>query len=329
MKTYTTILATLATGLLLVLNARPAAAEEAPDFPPGVFTDGNFYSLEQLRGEVVVLFFYEQGCPTCTKKIPERNKLVELFKDQPVTFIAIAAGDTESQAKAYVKRNKLAMPAFVDKLSLMEKLYDIKISFKNIYQFRVIGPKGNIVGYRMDADTINRALDQIQTTQAYDPADYNEALKPVVNLLNNDDHKAALRRLGRLLRDRDEAVKDSARLLNEAVLAQARGWVEQADGLVQTDPFKARSLYTKASNLFPREAFAKEIRSKIAKLRSNPLFKQETAARKMFAKMVGAIDQMKPGQFRELVAYARQIGDKYPDTPTGQRCAKMADKLGS
>lgn len=262
------------------------------------------------------------------QKIPEHNKLVEQFKDQPVTFIAIAAGDTESQAKAYVKRNKLAMPAFVDKLSLMEKLYDTKISFKNIYQFRVIGPQGNIVGYRMDADTINRALDQIQTIQAYDPADYIDALEPIVRLLNNEEHSGAMRRLGRLLRDRDEAVKASAKSLNEAVIAQAQGWVEQADSLIETAPFETRRLYTKASNLFPREPFAKDVRKKIANLRSNPLFKEEASARKSFAKMVGAIDKMKPGQASELVAYARQIGDKYPNTPTGQRCAKMADKLG-
>lgn len=36
------------------------AGEQAPDFPPGEFTDGGRYSLEDLRGKVVVLHLYEK-----------------------------------------------------------------------------------------------------------------------------------------------------------------------------------------------------------------------------------------------------------------------------
>ena len=36
------------------------AGEAAPDFPPGEFTDGGRYSLEDLRGKAVVLYLYEK-----------------------------------------------------------------------------------------------------------------------------------------------------------------------------------------------------------------------------------------------------------------------------
>jgi len=55
-----------ATTLLLLCLAAPAAfgagraGEEAPDFPPGEFTDGGRYSLEDMRGKAVVLHFYEK-----------------------------------------------------------------------------------------------------------------------------------------------------------------------------------------------------------------------------------------------------------------------------
>ncbi|MEM6258215.1 MAG: redoxin domain-containing protein [Planctomycetota bacterium] len=332
METYRSIMAVFAAGLLLALTPCATQAAQAPDFPPGVFTDGKQYSLEQLRGEVVVLFFYEQNCPSCTRKIPDRNKVVQQFRGEPVTFIAIAAGDSSSEASAYVKRTKLDMPVFADKLSMMEKLYNTKISLNNIYQFRVIGPDGKIVGYTMDAPTINKALAQVKpasSEQAYNPQDYHDALKPVVELLNADKYKDALRGLSRPLRDRDEALKTSAEALQSAALAQAQGWVEQADQLVETDPFEARRLYTKASELFPREPFAKDVRKKLAQLKSNQVIKDEASARKMYVKMIKAIDKMKPEQAPELVAYARKIAEKYPDTPTGKRCAAMADKLGS
>ena len=51
----------------LLLCAAPAArgagnpGEQAPDFPPGEFTDGGRYSLEDLKGKAVVLYFYEKG----------------------------------------------------------------------------------------------------------------------------------------------------------------------------------------------------------------------------------------------------------------------------
>ena len=55
-----------ATSLLLLCLAAPAAVgagragEQAPDFPPGEFTDGGRYSLEDLKGKAVVLYLYEK-----------------------------------------------------------------------------------------------------------------------------------------------------------------------------------------------------------------------------------------------------------------------------
>jgi len=62
------LLAPVLTGTTLVLLclAAPAAlgagraGEQAPDFPPGEFTDGGRYSLEDLKGKAVVLYLYEK-----------------------------------------------------------------------------------------------------------------------------------------------------------------------------------------------------------------------------------------------------------------------------
>jgi thiol-disulfide isomerase/thioredoxin len=274
----------------------------------------------------VVLFFYEQNCPRCAGLIPERNDIVEQYRDQPVTFIAIAAGDTADQAKAYLKRTGLVMPIFADKLSLMEKLYGTKISLNNIYQFRVIDAAGNIVGYNMDKQSIDRALAGVKLPHS--AKDYHEELAQVVAALNIDMHSIAMRELRRYLNSKDEAVKASAEALSAAVVEQAKGWVEQADALVQTDPIHAGKLYDQASDLFPKEDFGKDARTKLNDLMSSPAVKDETAARKMYAKMISAIDKMKPNQTPELIAYAKKIAEEYPDTPTGKRCAELAVKIG-
>jgi hypothetical protein len=59
------LVVTTTTLLLLCLAAPTAfgagnAGEQAPDFPPGEFTDGGRYSLEDLRGKAVVLYLYEK-----------------------------------------------------------------------------------------------------------------------------------------------------------------------------------------------------------------------------------------------------------------------------
>jgi hypothetical protein len=59
------LVVTAATLLLPCLAAPTAlgagrAGEQAPDFPPGEFTDGGRYSLEDLRGKAVVLYLYEK-----------------------------------------------------------------------------------------------------------------------------------------------------------------------------------------------------------------------------------------------------------------------------
>lgn len=56
----------LLAGGLLLTAAGPALAqgksgEMAPDFPPGSFTDNATHSLADLRGKVVVLYFFEPG----------------------------------------------------------------------------------------------------------------------------------------------------------------------------------------------------------------------------------------------------------------------------
>lgn len=159
--------------------------DTAPDFPKGEFSDGGHYKIADYAGnELVVLFFYEQKCPTCRRSISGRNKIVKRFAGRPVKFFAIAAGDSLEEARAYASETSLAMPIFADKRSEMEKSYGIHISLRNIYQVRVIGTDGIIIAYDMDGGTIEGALRQLEIAKSKpetDPAGsiYNTAGSPL------------------------------------------------------------------------------------------------------------------------------------------------------
>ncbi len=62
---------------------------------PFTVTDmiGNTYSLESLKGKVVVLNFWFVECKPCVMEIPELNKLVEKYKGKDVVFLGIATND--------------------------------------------------------------------------------------------------------------------------------------------------------------------------------------------------------------------------------------------
>jgi peroxiredoxin len=62
---------------------------------PFAVTDivGNNYSLESLKGKVVVLNFWFIECKPCVMEIPDLNKLVEKYKGKDVVFLGIANND--------------------------------------------------------------------------------------------------------------------------------------------------------------------------------------------------------------------------------------------
>lgn len=57
---------------------------------------GNKYSLEELKGKVIVMNFWFVECKPCVMEMPELNKLVEKYKNKDVVFLGFA---TNKKAK--------------------------------------------------------------------------------------------------------------------------------------------------------------------------------------------------------------------------------------
>lgn len=61
--------------------------------------DGNTYSLEELKGKVVVLNFWFIGCAPCRIEIPGLNEMLEHYDKEQVVFIAFALDGKEDLKK--------------------------------------------------------------------------------------------------------------------------------------------------------------------------------------------------------------------------------------
>lgn len=55
--------------------------------------DGNKYSLEDLKGKIIVLNFWFVECKPCVMEMPDLNKIVEHYKDEDIVFLGFAIND--------------------------------------------------------------------------------------------------------------------------------------------------------------------------------------------------------------------------------------------
>lgn len=68
---------------------------KAPDFNVKTI-NGETLKLNELKGKVVVINFWFEGCAPCIAELPALNKLNEDFKTKDVVFIAFGRDDTQT-----------------------------------------------------------------------------------------------------------------------------------------------------------------------------------------------------------------------------------------
>ncbi|MBN1446507.1 MAG: TlpA family protein disulfide reductase [Bacteroidetes bacterium] len=78
------LLATILTGTLSAQVGKQAPAFSLKD------KDGRTYSLESLKGKVVVLNFWATWCPPCRAEIPDFKKVYSQYKDKDVEILGVS-----------------------------------------------------------------------------------------------------------------------------------------------------------------------------------------------------------------------------------------------
>lgn len=66
--------------------------------------NGNKYSLDDLKGKIIVMNFWFVECKPCIMEMPELNEIVELYKNnKDVVFLGFATNDT-NKIKSFLQR---------------------------------------------------------------------------------------------------------------------------------------------------------------------------------------------------------------------------------
>lgn len=105
----------LLTALLLSVASFSAAAQAAK--LNGNTLDGQPFSLDALRGKVVMLFFWNTDCAPCIQKMPELRANALGWRGKPFELVLVSTDRDRAAALAYlqtlkqIEKSAPAMPA--------------------------------------------------------------------------------------------------------------------------------------------------------------------------------------------------------------------------
>lgn len=137
-------LALLAYGLRLQSEPGPRVGQPAPPFTLSLF-DGGQLSLEDLRGQVVVVNFWASWCQPCRVEAPLLEQTWRRYRDRGVVFVGIDYVDTEPKALEYLREFDVTYPNGPDLGSQISRRYRIQ----GVPETFFIDRQGNIAPIRV------------------------------------------------------------------------------------------------------------------------------------------------------------------------------------
>lgn len=130
----------------LIENPRRAREPYAPDFSITT-SEGEYISLDDLRGKVVLLDFWGTWCPPCVASVPSlRDMRKHYAKEKAFVMISISVHDEEETWRAFVAKNQMAWTQYFDRDGKLQRAFAVNrfptyilIDHEGIVRFRVSG----------------------------------------------------------------------------------------------------------------------------------------------------------------------------------------------
>lgn len=92
-----TLLATSALlGLLIFVSSQPVAAKDAPEYGADYLDGAGSFTIDQFKGEVVILNVWATWCEPCKEEMPELNTIAQEFSGQGLKVIGVSIDRMQS-----------------------------------------------------------------------------------------------------------------------------------------------------------------------------------------------------------------------------------------
>ena len=130
----TALAATLAVSSLV-----GASASVAPGFSLSSRA-GDTVSLEQLKGQVVMLNFWASWCGPCRAEMPLLEQMYKRYSPLGFTLVGVNVDADTKDAEKWLAATPVTFPVLFDKESKVSQLYDVDAMPSSVF----IDRKGNV-----------------------------------------------------------------------------------------------------------------------------------------------------------------------------------------
>ncbi|MBI3831971.1 MAG: redoxin domain-containing protein [Planctomycetes bacterium] len=273
---------------ILLSLAGMAHAADVPEFTGTWVVDGP-YTKEGLKGKVVVLYFFEEGCPTCRGRWPGLLQTSKQFENDPVLFVGINSGNAKNVVEGYAKGVNApgtGWAFYVDSdRSFEKKTINMEISLQNIYQAMIMDPSGDakMINAEKLADAVKSALPGAKWK--IDAAEVPDALKKAWRMFEFGRTGDAAPLVKQALASSDPKAKAAAQKMEAAIKEEIEKALTDAKAKLDAgDKWVAYKKYEAVSVTYKDFAESKPAGAELSKLRGDPKVAKEIQAKGMLDK---------------------------------------------
>jgi peroxiredoxin len=159
--------------LKLIENPRRAREAYAPDFSVTT-SEGEYISLDDLRGKVVLLDFWGTWCPPCVESVPSLRDMYKKYaKEKSFMMISISVHDEEDKWRAFTAKNQMVWRQYFDRDSKVQRAFSVNrfptyvlIDHEGIVRFRASG-----MSFEREAELNDAIHKQIKIVAKSAPSD--------------------------------------------------------------------------------------------------------------------------------------------------------------
>ena len=156
----------------IIENPRRAREPFAPDFSVTT-SEGEYISLDDLKGKVVLLDFWGTWCPPCVASLPALRSLNKKFtKSEKFVMLGISTDGDEDKWSRFIVKEEMVWPQFLDRQRAVQRAFRVNkfptyivLDHEGVIRFRISGS-----GFENEAE-LSRAIDkQIKLLQKAAPS---------------------------------------------------------------------------------------------------------------------------------------------------------------
>lgn len=153
----------------IIENPRRAREPFSPDFSVTT-SEGEYISLDDLKGKVVLLDFWGTWCPPCVASIPSLRELNKKYsKSEAFVMLGISSDGDEEKWSNFIVKEKMVWPQFLDRERKVQRAFAVNrfptyivLDHEGVIRFRTSG-----LNFEKEAalsDAINKQIKLLQKT---------------------------------------------------------------------------------------------------------------------------------------------------------------------